>query len=279
MDISIPLFLSDVDGSIIMYIFGIVFGVLSILYFARDILVSLSVTVKSMVLYSIAALILSGSIVVGSSVLTIILLLFCGFMYTAATVYVWNMYNFEKIGKFLLLAISSVLLLGVGRSLQSNIFQGVDAYILLSIGMVPLILTFIVSIFDILEDNPVKYEIEFEEKINDPNPRDQEIGTIKVINNSRFRRKYDIPSYNIMISDMKETSVPHGFKSDTIGKNNNTIGTGQEISGRISVSPEKTKERLDVNTSGGFSISVIEREHKFKIEDYSEEIDVEIQFN
>ena len=272
------LVLSGFDESFVIYALGVLFGVGSILYFARDLLSSLSVTVKALTLYAVSVLTFGISVVLSSSIFTLILIIFCGFMYTATTVYVWKQYDLKKSGRFLLLAVSSILLLGVGRSLQVDLFADYNSLLIGGIAAVPLILSLVLSIIDLREETPITYEFEFQRQIADVCSQEQEIGTITVSNDSYFRREFNIPDLRVEVSDT-DKGLRHDIGGDITNNGVWTLRSGERVSGSILVFLEPLEQKHGVDFSAGASIRVVEQENTFQISSSDKEILVEVDLH
>lgn len=269
--------LSQIDTSLIMYIFGVVFGVISILYFTKDILISLSVTVKSSILYSTSILIFSGSLFIKSEVISVILIIFCGFTYTFATMYIWRTYQLKKVGRFLVLAVSSVLLLSIGRSLQTGIFDNMEGMIAVLIGgLIPLVITILLSVVDTLEDDTVIYRFEFREDTVELEESDKNLGSLSVENKSYFRRNYSLPNLRAEISNDKNMNLPVTYQNDTPSTEVNTIKSGQELNNEIVLFPNKLPNRREVEIPESFEIRVVGKDSMRFESDGEEDIELDI---
>lgn len=269
--------LSQIDTSLVMYIFGVVFGVISILYFTKDILVSLSVTVKSAILYSSSILIFSGGLFIQSEIISVILVIFCGFTYTSATIYIWKTYQLEKVGRFLVLAVSSVLLLSVGRSLQTGIFGDMEGMTAVLIGgLVPLLITILLSVVDTLEDDTVIYRFEFREDTIELEDSDKKLGSLQIENESYFRRMYSLPRLKAEVSNKKNMNLPVTYQNDTASTDVSTIKSGQKLNSDVVLFPNKLPNRSEVEIPESFEIEVVGKDAMNFESDGDEDIELDI---
>lgn len=273
-----PLILSDIDSSTILIVFGALFGVFSILYFARDILASLSVTVKSLLLYSLSVLGLAISVAVSSSIITLLLVVFCGVIYTAATVYVWKLYDFGKVRRFLLLVISSIALIGTGVAIQNNVLSDVDTVTVVGVGVVPALIALAISVVDILEETGIRAEVALKERISELDQRDQVVGSITVTNESYLRREYNTPQITVVLSE-RGANLPCKIGPELANRDVQTLGSGQKISASLSISPHPFEQEYDIDLSKGCRLTVVGRGNEFQIEQTDEDIEVEMAPN
>ena len=109
-----------IEASTIAFITGIVFGIVAILFFAKDILVSLSKEVKTTMLYAcfVVFFILSLSL---DGILSIILISLSGGSYLASLLYTLKKYDLSKLQTFSSLAFSAVLFIASGYLIDNQI--------------------------------------------------------------------------------------------------------------------------------------------------------------
>lgn len=265
--------IAGVDASIIMYAFGVIFGVISILYFTRDILVSLSVTVKSLVLYAVSIFMFSLSIFVSSGVISVILMIFFGSSYTFATSYVWKTYRFEKLGRFLILATSSVILLSIGRSLQTDLFTNLQGMIsIVGVGLVPLIVVILVSAIDIMEEENITYKFEFKDTISDITEAQCSIGELEIENNSYFRRKFESPNIEAKLSLNDEKGLPVSYDDNFKRRDIKTLSSGETFSVKIVLFSNRTPDNTDFQIPEKCAVEIEQRDSLSFALDESEDI-------
>lgn len=251
------LVIDSIEPSLVVYAFGAIFGVLSILYFARDILLSLSLTVKSMIMYAFSLSLLVLGISVGNSTLSIILLVIGGAGYAISSFYFVRWYNRERMGRFILFAISSVLFVLLGWLISSGTTSNLSIQNAGIISGVLILVSIVASIADWKEGKTVHYDASIREKVGE----DGEIGTIKISNNSRmFRKRFSTPNVNgtIEINNFSD-GVPIRVTDSIDNQKMSTIGHGQEISVDISTRRQNIEQRLqkeDISVPDDMYISV-----------------------
>lgn len=199
--------LSSIQPEYVVYIFAVAFGIFSTAYFTKDILLSLSHTVKVISMYSLSLMLFLGSSMTAYTI-SIILVILSLSMYSFSTFYVWKKYEPNRIYKFALLAASTILLLLLGYGVQTGYITSVHSDIVLTAyGFNILILSVLIPT-DIVEENPIEYKFDIEDSItlDDTN---KSIGTITVSNDSRFTRKFSVPNIKCVFSyENEKTKIP-----------------------------------------------------------------------
>lgn len=236
------LVIDSIEPSLVVYAFGAIFGVLSILYFARDILLSLSLTVKSIIMYAFSLSLLVLGVSVGNSILSIVLLVVGGAGYAISSFYVIRWYNRERMGRFILFAISSVLFVLLGWLISSGATSELSIQNSVIISGILILVSIVASVTDWREGNTVRYEANIREKVGE----DGEVGTIKISNNSRmFRKTFSTPNVNgtIEINDFSG-DVPIRITSSIGNQKMNTIGHRQEVTIDISTGRQNIEQIL-----------------------------------
>jgi hypothetical protein len=209
-----PLQIQSVEPSLIMYAFGLIFGILSVLYFAKDILVSLSITTKNYSLFLIAFLIFTSSLFTQSVVFQVIIITISAVAYSIAVVYTWKKNDLSRTTRFSILVVSSVLFLLVATGTQNSIFRDyIEVFVVLDVLSSAVFI--LLSILDIKEPQPVKYKL----NLTDGEIENQqiEIGEITVSNEGNFNRSFEIPSIKCKYSD---SSREHKVRTFLENKNN-----------------------------------------------------------
>lgn len=220
---SVLLQLSSVDPSSIMYLFGLLFGALSVLYFAKDILLSLSITVKSYALFVLASFIFSTSFLFTDSPLYILLIALSGIAYSVAVLYTWNSNPLKRTYRFLLLMLSSLLFIGVATGVQSNLFSQNTTAVISFSGFL-FVVFILLSVLDTREEDPVTSEVSVENDIE----VDDEIvvGSVDIKNDGLFRRRYEKPDFEVLYKQGEQTyDIPF-----TVENGEGTIGRKSDLS-------------------------------------------------
>lgn len=210
----------SIHPAYIIYAFAVVFGIASTAYFTKDILLSLSHTVKLVSMYSLSLALFLGSSITTQTI-SIVLIILSLSMYSFSTLYIWKKYDPSRIHKFALLSLSTVLLIILGYGFQIGYVTSIPRNIILtSYGFNTLILTVLIPT-DIMEYEPIKYEFDFKDNIKfDTN--NKKIGTITIKNESRFTRKFSIPDIKCVFdSENEEVKI----RTSTTSRDGNSLKT------------------------------------------------------
>lgn len=210
----------SIHPAYIIYTFAVVFGVASTAYFAKDILLSLSHTVKLASMYSLSLALFLGSSITTQTI-SIVLIILSLSMYSFSTLYIWKTYGLSRIHKFTLLSLSTVLLIIVGYGFQIGYLTSIPRHIVLtSYGFNTLILSVLIPT-DIMEDEPITYEFDIRNNIKfDTNKK--KVGTIIIKNEGMFTRKFQIPVIKC-VYDSKNEEVK--IRTSTTSTDGNALKT------------------------------------------------------
>lgn len=110
----------DIDGGTLLYILGIGFAFAALAYFARDVVFSLSITVKAALLLLAFVSFLIGGVTMERDVLDHISLILSGAAYVVFLVYVITRYGLEATGIFFVLFGSAILFVTLGYTLRTH---------------------------------------------------------------------------------------------------------------------------------------------------------------
>lgn len=231
--------ISSISPSGIMYIFGLLFGALSVLYFAKDILLSLSITVKSYSLFVLSTLVFSASFLFINSALYILLIALSGISYSVAVLYTWSSNPLNRTYRFLLLIFSSLLFTGVASGVQSSIFSS-NIVVVVSFVSLLFIIFLALSVVDTQEDSPVKSDVSIRDNIEVDSK--VVVGSVVIENEGLFRRKYETPRVKLCYREDEQVyDIP--FNIEEQGE---TVGRKSEISLEITANLARyTDQRSD----------------------------------
>ena len=217
--LSVLLQLGSINPSSIMYIFGLLFGALSVLYFAKDILLSLSITVKAYALFVLSTLVFSVSFLFTNSTLYVVLIALSGIAYSIAVIYTWNTNPLDRTPRFLLLLVSSILFVGTATGVQNGVFSSNTNFVLAFVGGLFGIFL-VLSVIDVNEDSPVNCQISMSDEIEVD--KRAVIGTFNIENEGMFRRRYERPSFKIFYKNNEEKyEIPFSIEKR---EDNKTVG-------------------------------------------------------
>ncbi len=230
------------DESVVVFLFGALFGVAALLYFVRDVLVSLSVTAKTVVLYGSAVVPFVVGLAVTSST-AVLLYLFAGGLSVGATGYVLRTYDPGEVGTFLVLAASSVAFVALGLGLQAGVLAvsppvaaGVAGAV--TVGVVG------VALLDRAESTTLVYDTTFASTYEGDT-----LGTVTVTNESRFRRPVTVPQTEVEVEvelrpdDGESQSMPADYRRADGGSVPDTLAPGADLSLQC-VLPERRVQAL-----------------------------------
>ncbi len=246
------------DESVVVFLFGALFGVAALLYFVRDVLVSLSVTAKTVVLYGSAVVPFVVGLVVASST-AVLLYLFAGGLSIGATGYVLRTYDPDEVGTFLVLAVSSVAFVALGVGLQAGVLA-VSPPVATGVAGSVTVAVIGVVLLDRAESTTVVYDTTFTSTYDG-----ETLGTVTVTNESRFRRSVTLPRTEIEVEvetgpgDEEPRSVPAEYRRADGGAVPDTLAPGAELSLRVVLPERRVKalfERADTPTPERLTVHV-----------------------
>lgn len=277
----------SINPSLVAYGFGTLFGIFAILYFARDILLSLSLTVKSIIMFSASLSLISLAVTTSNIAIAIVLFTIGGSGHAISSFSFLKWHNRERMGRFILFALSSVIFILLGWLVGSGTINELTLQIGGVFSIVLMILSVIASVVDWNEGDTVAYEVSISEPelylIGDKEVEDSEaIGKVKIENNSRFfRESFNEPNIKgkFNINDLEDT-LPIKVDSSDFRDKTRSIASGDEIEMNIILDNRHLKRRLkedDIDPSGKYYISVEDREsHQFQVEE-NENINIKIE--
>lgn len=226
----------------ILYLFSIIFGILSVLYFTRDILESLSMTVKSITLYSISIIVFLISTLPTYPISSFLVIL-CVSLYSFTTLYVWKEYKLGKVGRIFILATSSFILLLLGYITQNNIANNLSLRIIIILSLVLILIDIILTVIDIKSEE-IKYSLNLNNPINIDG--EKTIANIKIVNNSYFKRKIKRIRLNCYIKyKSKKTKIPYNM--DNYDYINRKSQEKVDVTVDFDRIPDNALNELDIN--------------------------------
>jgi hypothetical protein len=244
--------IQSIEPSLIMYGFGLFFGILSILYFAKDILLSLSITTKNYSLYVLSLIIFTTSLFIQTPIISLIIITISGVAYSTAVIYTWYKNNLRRSIRFLILVISSILFLFIATGIQESIFKDYRLSIIL-LAIVGLGIFIFLSILDIQESDPLTYTLNLKENVK--SEEEVTIGDIKINNTGNFKREFRIPNFRSKLSKNGEEYDLRCWVND---KNEPlSISRKNESNYKIKVDFRTLRDpnnRININTGTKFKI-------------------------
>ncbi|MFB6134159.1 MAG: hypothetical protein ABEJ55_04145, partial [Halanaeroarchaeum sp.] len=192
----------DIDGATILYALGVAFAIGALLYFARDVVFDLSLTVKALLLFVAFLAFLVLGMALERRDLAVVAYALAGVAYAVFLGYVILRFDLGATRAFLLLAASAVLFIALGYGVGE---RGVALAGRRSVAILGVLL--LVSVLLVGADVAtagVSFDAEFAEEatVTAPDDRPPEadvvpgtarVGTVAVTNPGPFARTYELP--------------------------------------------------------------------------------------
>lgn len=193
----------DIDSGKLLYALGILFAAGAFVYFVRDVVFGLSITVKALLLFGAFVAFFVAGIAVQRDILDVVALALSALAYVVFVGYVLSRYELGDTATFLVLAASAALFVGLGyhhRQGNLSVSRRTAGYVILGVVAVSIVLVGA----DILGGG-VTYTVAMNETVTivgpDTSPAEQEIvpaeahvGTVTATNGFVFTRPLDVPT-------------------------------------------------------------------------------------
>lgn len=237
----------DTDVSTILYGLGAVLGVASILYFGWEILLELSPTIKSFILFSGFIFFLVAGVYRGYERLDTVLYVLSAGSYIVFLGYTIFRFALSTNQIFLTLALSSVLFLGLGYVFQIDrelLTRQQAQYLLIAV----VAIVFLLVVVDVLGPQPTTEET-FQDQVN-VSAGAVELGTVTVRNGFVFSRTAETPRYQACLyaPDMNTTARTHVSVDDRRSRSM-LLGGGEAreftVTARFPAAPADEEERVE----------------------------------
>lgn len=254
----------DVDPGTVLYALGAILGLAALVYFMRDLVFGLSITVKAILLLLAFAAFLVGGLATDRDVVDLVALSLAGGAYLAFLAYVNNNYSIGETGTFLLLALSAALFVGLGYALHERevaVPVRTAAYVVGAAFLVSLVL---------VGADAATGDVQYEPALNDtvtveppaqsePGDRyrhlEARIGTVTASNPFVFTRKLDPPQTSACVAtpETGPTESQHVGYSYPQGYDDwpRTIGGGETVDIAMT-----THLRTDANRTSPLTFAV-----------------------
>lgn len=245
-----------IDSGKLLYVLGILFATAALLYFVRDVVFDLSITVKSaLLLLGFIAFFIAG-MALEQDVLDVVAFALSGVTYVVFVGYIVVRYRPGETGTFLLLAASAGLFLGLGYALRDGVptpSRRTAGYAVGGILLVSLVLVGADALsggvtYDVQTNESVTVSVpETERETGEAVPVTRRIGTVTATNPSPFLRVLDLPSLSGCL--VGPTDVPRermwvradsSWDEDTIG---GSTTTSYGITAEFRISANQTEPR------------------------------------
>lgn len=203
----------EFDSGKLLYALGVLFAIGAFLYFVRDVVFGLSITVKAVVLFFAFVAFFVAGVAIERAVLDVVAFALSGISYAVFLGYVIVRYSPGETGAFLLFGASAVLFLGLGYAVRER-----DPSITLRrAGLLVAGLAFVtlVLVGADVAGGGVSYTADLEEEVILETPSDvpdeeeivpgrAEVGTMTAQNDFVFRRSLDLPSARGCVAGMDD---------------------------------------------------------------------------
>ncbi len=187
------------DSSYILYGLGALLGIFAILYFGGEILLSLSPTVKSLILFTSFVFFLVSSLYLKTDTINTVLTVLSGGAYIVFLGYTVFRFTLSSNQIFVLLAFSSILFVGLGYMIRERgLSLTAQQSKLVLAGCVLVVLILItVDVFG----SQASVDATWEDEVDAAQFVDSEvtIGTLQLQNDFIFSRVVDVPRHRICL--------------------------------------------------------------------------------
>jgi hypothetical protein len=181
----------DVDPARVLYAVGAVFGIAAVLYFARDIVFDLSITVRAALLFLVFVLFLFGAVAASQSHVVTVSSVFSAAAYLAFLWYTLSRFDVGADGTFLALLVSAILFMGLGYAIRERGVKPTRAQTrAVVVGIVLLGVAFVGA--DVAASG-VSYDVDIADEASIETDGEVAVGTLTVESDFVFREPIDTP--------------------------------------------------------------------------------------
>lgn len=206
-----------IDSGKLLYALGVAFAAAALLYFSRDVVFDLSITVKAALLFLLFVALFLAGLVTQRDVLDVVAFALAGVTYIVFVGYVVVRYGPSETGTFLLLALSAGLFVTLGYLLRAGDITVPRRQATAVAGGVLLLSVALVGLDAV--GGGVSYDLATEESVTveppegGPTPyseRDRRVGTLTASNGFVFTRALSLPRLDGCL-----VGVGEGLPTDT----------------------------------------------------------------
>lgn len=182
----------DIDPTKILYAVGAIFGIAAVLYFARDIVFDLSITVRAVLLFLAFVVFLIAAMATERAGFDLVLYLFSAAAYLAFLTYTLSRFDVGADGTFLALLVSAILFLALGYLIRE---QGIlpsprtARYVIVGVALIAVVIVGA----DVVAGG-VDYRVTTNEEGNSNDRGEVVVGTLTIDNRFVFREPIDVPA-------------------------------------------------------------------------------------
>ncbi|WP_158598761.1 DUF1109 domain-containing protein [Haloarcula sp. Atlit-120R] len=245
-----------IDSGKLLYALGVLFAAAALLYFVRDVVFDLSITVKAaLLLLAFIALFVAG-VALERDVLDVVAFALSGVTYVVFVGYVVVRYSPGETGTFLLLAMSAGLFVGFGYALRAGIPTPSQRTAAAALGGLLIVSAGLVGA-DALSGG-VAYDVQTNESVTVSVPETEhtpnrypyieaEVGTVTASNPSPFLRALDLPSLSGCLVGPTEHPDDSVFINTDIKWDEDTIGASATksyaVRAELPIDPNRTESQ------------------------------------
>lgn len=244
-----------IDSGKLLYALGVLFAAAALLYFVRDVVFNLSITVKAaLLLLGFIAFFVAG-VAVERDVLDVVAFALSGVTYVVFVGYVVVRYSPGETGTFLLLAASAGLFVGLGYALRAGIQTPSRRTAGYALGGLLVVSVLLVGA-DALSGG-VTYDVQTNESVtvSVPEPEnpdrypyiEAEIGAVTASNPSPFLRALDLPSLSGCLVGPTDHPQDSVYVDTDIQWDEDTIGASTTksyaVTAELPIDPNRTESK------------------------------------
>lgn len=181
----------DVDPAKVLYVVGVVFGIAAVLYFARDIVFDLSITVRALLLLLAFVIFLVAAVGSERTAVVLVSSVLSAAAYLAFLGYTLSRFDVGADGTFLALLVSAALFLGLGYLVRERRISPSPRITRYAVAGVLLVAVLMVGVDVIVSD--VGYDVTIEDEGVVDDGGEVVVGTLTVDNQFVLREPIDVP--------------------------------------------------------------------------------------
>lgn len=242
------------DSSYILYALGAILGISTFVYFAQELILNLSPTTKSILLFLSFGLFFALGNYSETSVLDVSYYVLSAASYIVFLVFTLGKFDFTPNQTFIALGASSLLFIGLGYFVKEKEFDIGKKTMKKVLGAI-LVLAAVFLVFDVLGAQP-EYSISTDETV-DLDMDGTSVGSLQVSNGFMFSRDIDLPDYQACV-----LAPGMDLESDTVYTRFEGSDYRNMVYGRSSrqydlvVSPSGFLRENNLSEMSGFSVEV-----------------------
>lgn len=225
----------DVDPAKVLYVVGVIFGVAAVLYFARDIVFELSITVRSLLLLLAFVVLLAAALAAERTAAVLVSSVLAAATYLAFVVYSLSAFDVGTDGTFFVLLVSAALFLSLGYLVRERGLapaRQTVGYVLVGAALVAVVL---------IGADAFASDVDYETSLDDETELDGDgatIGTLTVDNRFVFRETIDEPNVDACVYNGTDGGVWPGPVQFRVGGDGlpDSVAGGQTIEAEMQIS-------------------------------------------